>query len=101
VIRWKLEGEKLERDKRIKGLEKEVSALQKKPEEEQAARKVANKASSKAKKELEKEREAHEKELGAFASRSHKVMERYRNCLCSVGADTKFPRVCTLEEFMS
>lgn len=75
--------------------------MQKKLEEEQATRKEANKASSKAKKELEKEREAHENELGAFASRSHEVMERYSNCLRSAGADTKFPRVCTLEEFMS
>jgi hypothetical protein len=37
VIRRKLEGKKLERDKRIKELEKEVSALQKKPKEDQAA----------------------------------------------------------------
>ena len=33
VIRQKLEGEKLERDKRMKELEKEVSALQTKLEE--------------------------------------------------------------------
>lgn len=75
--------------------------MQKKFEEEQVARKEAEKASSKAKKELEKERRFHDKELNAFASRSQEVMERYRGCLCSAGAYTKFAEGCSMEEFMA
>lgn len=54
----------------------------------------------KAKRELEKEREAHEKELDAFTSRSREVMECYRECLHDVNADTEFPGECTMDEFM-
>lgn len=54
----------------------------------------------KAKKELDMVREAHEKELEAFTSRSREVMERYRECLLGAGADTEFPVECTMEEFM-
>lgn len=70
TIWWELESDKLERDRRIKELEKEISTLKKKLEEERATRKEANKASAKVKKDLDKEQEAHEKELNAFASRS-------------------------------
>ena len=74
--------------------------LEKKLEEGRAARKEANKASAKTKKELDKEREAHEKELNVFTSRSREVMERYHECLCCTGANTEFLGECTIEEFM-
>ena len=92
--------QKLERDRRIKELEEKVSTLEKKLEKEQAARKEADKASVKAKKELDKEREAHEKELNVFTSRSREVMECYHECLCGTGANTEFLGECTIEEFM-
>ena len=91
---------KLERDRRIKELEKEVSALEKKLEEEHAARKEADKASAKAKKDLDKEREAHEKELNVFTSRSREVMERYHECLRGANMDIEFSGECTMEEIM-
>ncbi|XP_066347456.1 uncharacterized protein [Miscanthus floridulus] len=99
VLRRKLEGKKLERDQWIKDLEKEVGALQKKLEEEQAAQKEANRAPSKAKV-LGREREGHEKEMNAFASRSREVMQLYRDCLLGAGTDTEFPEECTMDEFM-
>jgi septal ring factor EnvC (AmiA/AmiB activator) len=100
AIRQKLENDVAERDQRIKDLEKEVSTLEKKLEEERASQKEADKASAKAKKELDRKREAHEKELNVFTSRSREVMERYRECLRSAGANTEFPGECTMEEFM-
>ena len=42
-------------------------------------------------------REAHEKEFSMFASRSHEVMECYRDYLRSAGTDTEFLGECTLE----
>ena len=92
VIRRKIEGENVEE------LE-EVNTFRRKLEEEQAVRKEAEKSASKFK-ELEKELKAHEKELNAFVSHSREVMERYHDCLSSMGADTEFPEDCTLEEFM-
>jgi outer membrane murein-binding lipoprotein Lpp len=100
AIRQKLEAEKLETDRRIKELEEKVSTLEKKLEEERTARKKADKASAKTKRELEREQEVHEKELGALTSRSRDVMEHYRKCLRSAGADTEFLGECTMDEFM-
>jgi ATP-dependent Clp protease adapter protein ClpS len=100
AICQKREHDVTERDRHIKDLEKEVSTLEKKLEEEWAVRKEADKDSVKAWKELDREREAHEKELNAFTSRSREVMERYRKCLRSAGADMEFPGECTMEEFM-
>lgn len=77
-----------------------MNTFRRKLEEEQVVRKEAKKSASKFKKDLEKELKAHEKELNAFVSHSREVMERYRDCLSSVGVDTEFPPDSTLEEFM-
>ena len=92
--------QKLERDRHIKELGEKVSTLEKKLEEERAARKEADKSSTKAKKELDKEPEALEKELDAFTSRYREVTERYYECLRGAGADTEFPGECTMEDFI-